>query len=129
MRALQLARIAAEAEGLRLRYSARRSAARVVLGLAALGFLLGAIVFCHLAAWFRLSMSWNEPVAALILAGTDLVVAAVLVLLAARSSAGRLEAEALALRRRALDQASRSLAFSALLTPLLPLATRLFRRR
>jgi hypothetical protein len=101
----------------------------VVLGLAALGFLLGAIVFCHLAAWFRLSMSWDEPVAALILAGADLVVAVVLALVATRSSAGRFEAEALALRRRALDHATRSLAFSALLTPLVPLASRLFRRR
>jgi hypothetical protein len=129
MRAFELARIAAEAEGVRLRYSARRTAARAVMGLAALVFLLGAIVFCHLAAWFRLSMSWDEPVAALILAGSDLVVAVVLMLMATRSSAGRIEAEALALRRRALDQASRSLAFSALITPLLPLASRLFRRR
>jgi hypothetical protein len=129
MQALKLARIAAEAEALRLRYSARRTAVRVALGLTALGFLSGAIVFCHVAAWFRLSVSWGEPVAALILAGTDLLAAVVLALVAARSSAGRFEAEALALRKRALDQATRSLAFSALMTPLVPLATRLLRRR
>jgi hypothetical protein len=101
----------------------------VVLGLAALTFLLNAIVFCHVAAWSRLRMSWDEPVAALILAGTDLLVAAVLALTAARSSAGRVEAEALALRRRALDHATSSLTFAALVTPLLPLATRLLKRR
>ena len=129
MRALQLARIAAEAEALRLRHGTRRSAVRVVLGLAALTFLLSAIVFCHVAAWSRLRMSWDEPVAALILAGTDLLVAVILALAATRSSAGRVEAEALALRRRALDHATSSLTFSALVTPLLPLATRLLKRR
>jgi hypothetical protein len=63
----------------------------VALGLAALGFLLGAIVFCHLAAWFRLSLSWGEPVPAVILAGMDVVVAGSLALVAAHSSTGRLE--------------------------------------
>jgi hypothetical protein len=129
MRVLELARVAAEAEGLRLRHNARRTAVRAVLGLIALGFLLGAIVLCHIAAWYRLSMSWDEPIAALIIAGVDLLVAAVLALLAMRSSAGRVEAEALALRRRALDHASTSLTLPALVTPLLPFAARLFRRR
>ena len=99
------------------------------MGLAALGFLLGAMVFCHIAAWSWLCMSWDEPVAALILAGADLVVAAILALMAARSSAGRVAAEALALRRRALDHATSSLRFAALVTPLLPLANRLLKRR
>jgi hypothetical protein len=97
--------------------------------LAALCFLAGAIVFGHLAAWFRLSLSWGEPLAALILAGADLVVAVVLLLVATSSSAARLEAEALALRRRALDHAVSSLTLSALITPLLPLASRLLKRR
>ena len=129
MRTLQLARIAAEAEALRLRHNARRTAIRAVLGLTALIFLLGGIVLCHVAAWSRLSMSWDTPAAALIIAGVDLAVAAVLGLLATRSSAGRIEAEALALRRRALDHVGTSLTLPALVTPLLPLATRLFRRR
>jgi hypothetical protein len=97
--------------------------------LAALCFLVGAIVFGHLAAWFRLSLSWGEPLAALILAGADLSVMVVLALVATRSSAGRLEAEALALRRRALDNAASSLTLSALITPLIPLASRLLKRR
>jgi hypothetical protein len=97
--------------------------------LAALCFLVGAIVFCHLAAWFKLSLSWGEPVGALILAGTDLVVAVILALVTTRSSAGRLEAEALALRKRALDDAASSLTLSALITLLLPLASRLLKRR
>jgi hypothetical protein len=129
MRALRLARIAAEAEGLRLRYSARRAAVRVVLGLVALGLLFGALVFCHIAAWYWLRQTWDRPPAALIIAGGELVLAVILVLLAARSSPGRIEAEALAVRRRALESAGNSLAFSALLTQLLPLVVRLWRRR
>jgi uncharacterized membrane protein len=129
MRALQLARVAAQAEALRLRHNARRTAIRAALGLVALAFLFGAIIFCHIAAWYRLVMSWDEPAATLIIAGVDLLVAVVLALVAIRSSAGRVEAEALALRRRALDHASTSLTLPALVTPLLPLAARLFRRR
>jgi uncharacterized membrane protein len=128
MRTLELARVAAEAEALRLRLTARRTAIRTALGLVALGFLLGAIIFFHVAAWSWLSTSLNEAAAALIIAGADLVVAAVLALLATRSSAGPVEAEALALRRRALDHVGTSLTLPALVTPLLPLATRLFKR-
>ena len=129
MRALRLARIAAEAEGLRLRYALQRAVARAVLGLIALGFLFGALVFCHIAVWYWLRMSFDRPAAALIVAGAELFVALILALLATRSSPGRIEAEALAVRRRALESATSSLAFSALLTQLLSLAIRLFRRR
>ncbi len=129
MRALRLARIAAEAEGIRLRYAIRRAVVRAVLGLIALGLLFGALVFCHIAVWYWLRMSFDRPAAALIVAGAELLVAVVLALLAARSSPGRVEAEALALRRRAMENAASSLAFSALLTQSLPLLVRLFRRR
>ena len=129
MRALRLARIAAEAEGLRLRHSAQRTVVRAILGLVALAFLLGALVFGQIAAWYWLRMSWDRPAAALILGGAELVLAVVFGLLAARSSPGRIEVEALAVRRRALENATSSLAFSALVTQLVPLAFRLFRRR
>jgi hypothetical protein len=129
MRTLRLARIAAEAEGLRLRYSARRTVVRAVLGMIALAFLLSALVFCQIAAWYWLRVSWDRPAAALILGGGELVLAAIFGLLAARSSPGRIEREALAVRRRALEGTTSSLAFSALVTQLLPLAVRLFRRR
>ena len=119
----------AEAEGLRLRYSFRRAVTCAVLGLIALSFLFGALVFGHIAAWYWLRTSFDRPAAALIVAGAELVVALALAMLATRSSPGRIEAEALAVRRRALESATSSLAFSALLTQLLPLAIRLFRRR
>ena len=129
MRAFQLARIAAEAEGLRLRHTAQRNGIRIVLGVGALGFVLGAIIFCHIAAWCWLIMSWHQSIAALIIAGADLVLAAVLALVAMRSSPRRAEVEALALRRQALDHVATSLTIPALATQLLPFATRLLRRR
>jgi hypothetical protein len=85
-------------------------------------------VFLQVAAWYWLRMSWDRPAAALILAGTEIVVAGILGLLAGRSSPGRLEIEALAVRNRALEGASSSLAFSALATQMLRLALDLFRR-
>src|SRR5271165_6937839 len=103
MRTLRLVRIAAEAEGLRLRYSARRAVIRAVLGLIALSFLFGALVFCHIAAWYWLRMSFDRPAAALIIAGVELVLTAILAIPVARSSPGRIETEALAIRRRAVE--------------------------
>ncbi len=129
MRALRLARIAVEAEGLRLRYNLRRTVTRAVLGLIALAFLLAALAFGEIAGWFWLRMHFERPATSLIVAGANLVLAAILGLLAGRSSPGRVESEALAVRRRALESASSSLAFSALVAQLLPPAISLFRRR
>jgi hypothetical protein len=128
MRALRLARIAAEAEGLRLRHSAQRTVVRAILGLIALALLFGALIFGQIAAWYWLRVSWDRPETALILGGAELVLA-VIFGLAARSSPGRIEVEALAVRRRALESATSSVAFSALAARLVPVAFRLFRRR
>ena len=129
MRSLRLARIAAEAEGLRLRHATQRNVVRAILGLVALGFLFVALAFCQVAMWYWLRTSFDRPPAALIQAGGNLVLAAILALFAAKSSPGRIEAEALAIRRRAIENASRGLAFSAVAAQLVPLALRLFRRR
>jgi len=128
MRPLRLARIAAEAEGLRLRHAAQRTAIRAVLGLLALGFVFGAVTFCHVAAWYWLRQSWEGPAAALIMAGADLIVALLLGLLAARSRPSHVEIEALAVRRQALQSATSSLAFSALAAQLLRTGISMFRR-
>jgi hypothetical protein len=129
MRALRLARVAAEAEGLRLRERMRRTATRVAFGVVAMGFLAAAVVFGHIAAWFWLRVAWEARHAALIIAGVDLVLAILLGVLAARSSPGRVEQEALAVRRRAIESAASTLAFSALAMQLLRLFTSLVSRR
>jgi hypothetical protein len=131
MRTLRLARIAAEAEGLRLRRQARRTAVRVVVGLIGLMFLAAALMFAHIAAWYwlRTAAGWAEPGTAMALAGADLVVAAFLALLAARSSPGRIELEALQVRRRALESASSSFALATVMAPALRLVVNLLRRK
>jgi uncharacterized membrane protein (DUF485 family) len=129
MRSLRLARIAAEAEGLRLRRSAQRTALRAVLVIIALGFFAWAVLFAHVAAWFWLRLSWEPGHAALIVAGADFVLAVLLAVVAARSSTGRVEREALAVRRRAIESVGGALAFSAVATQVLRLFTNLLARR
>lgn len=129
MRTLRLARIAAEAEGLRLREQARRTVVRAVVGIIALGFLGAAVAFAHIAVWYWLRLSWTELNAALAMAGGDFVIAVVLMVVAARSAPGRVEQEALALRRRAWDSAAGSLAVSALVVQVVRLVAELVGRR
>jgi hypothetical protein len=131
MRTLRLARIAAEAEGLRLRRQAQRTATRVAIGLIALMFVGWALLFAHVAAWFWLrdSVGWGAPGAAMAVFGTDLVIAAFLILLVARSSPGRVEMEALQVRQRALESATSSLAMTTMLVPTVRLVLNLLRRK
>jgi hypothetical protein len=131
MRTLRLARIAAEAEGLRLRRHAQRTALRAAFGLVALIFLGWASACAHVAAWFWLrdSLGWGRPGAAAALTGADLVITLVFVLLMARSSPGRVELEALQVRKRALDSATSGFALTALLVPAVRLVLNQLRRK
>ncbi len=107
MRTLRLARIAAEAEvappapprqarGVCVRYwHWWRSASWPAR-----------LVFCHIALWYWLRHHFEPPQSALILAGSDLVLAVILALLAARSTPSRVELEALAVRQRAMEGAT-----------------------
>ena len=115
MRAVQQLRLAAEAEGLRLRRMARRTATRIVLGCIALVLLLAALAVGHVAAWFWLREVMAARFAALVLTGVDLLIAVILGVLAARSAPGRVELEALELRRRALQDAAGALTLSAVM--------------
>jgi TRAP-type C4-dicarboxylate transport system permease small subunit len=92
-------------------------------------FMLGVLVFLHIAAWYWIRQSWQQEYAALALAGADFVLAMVLAFLAARSSPRRVEVEALAVRQRAVESAVSSLAMSSLALQGLRLATSLLRRR
>ena len=131
MRTLRLARIAAEAEGLRLRRQAQRTAVRMVIGLIGLMFLGWALAFAHVAVWYslRLAALWTAPAAASAIAGGDLVIAACLALWAARSSPGRVEMDALLVRQRALESATSGFALAAILGPVLRLVLNQLRRK
>jgi hypothetical protein len=122
----RLFRIALEAERLRISLHVRRTARRIVMGSIALALLFGALVFGHVAAWYWLRTYMAGQYVALIFVGFDLLLALLLFLLAFRSSPGLAEVEALAVRRRALEQAGESLTVTALVVRV---ADRLIRSR
>jgi hypothetical protein len=130
MRPVQLVRIAAEAEGVRLRSQAQRLAMRIVMGLVALVFVICMLAFLHIMIWYwlRISFGWVQYATAALLAGGDLVIAAFLAFMAARSSPSRVEMEALEVRRRAWANAMSALTISAMILPVLRLLTNLTRR-
>ena len=113
-----LGKVALEAEGLRLRHMAKRLVVRVVLGYFALGMVFGAVTFLHVAGWFWLRDYLRPAPVALIFTGIDLLIGLILGVLAARSTPGRVEREALAIRRRALEDIAASITVSALVMQL-----------
>jgi hypothetical protein len=131
MRAFRLACVAAEAEGVRLRGFVSRIVVRAVLLMVALLFLLGAVVFVHLAAWYWLRTGLNQsfPAATGILGGADLVVAIILAFAATRSSPSRVELEALEVRRKAIVAIGGTFSLASLVIPVLRMAVNMGRRR
>jgi hypothetical protein len=131
MRPFRLARIAAEAEGVRLRALVSRIITRAILGVIALLFVLGAIVFAHLAAWYWVRTGLDQTFlgATGILGGGDLLVAVILAFLATRSAPSRVEVEALAVRRKALEGIGGAISLTQLVMPILRIAVKMRRRR
>jgi hypothetical protein len=130
MRPFRLARIAAEAESVRLRGMISRIVTRAVLAFVALLFLLGAVVFVHVAAWYEIRIGLNQSYLATagILGGADLVLAVLIGLLAARSSPSKVELEALEVRHKAIEGLGSALTLGQMALPLLRLLAG-FRRR
>jgi hypothetical protein len=118
MRTLRLARIAAEAEGLRLRAMARRRLNQVILGAVACLFALCALAIAHFAGWLALVTVVRPLYAALVLLGIDVVIAAVVGLLAGRSSPSRAELDAMLVRDQAKQQLAVATATAAAIGPI-----------
>jgi hypothetical protein len=131
MRPVRLVRIAAEAEGVRLKGMVSRIATRAVFGVVAFLFVIGAIVFAHIAAWFELRTAMDQTFLAATgeVAGFDLLVAIILGLLASRSSPSRVEREALDVRRKAVQAIGGSFSLAQLALPVLRIGANLRRRR
>ena len=129
MRPVRLARLAAQAEGVRLRRLLSRVVSRLILAIVAFLFVLGAVVFGHIAAWYEIRAGLNQTFLATtgIVGGADLFVAVILGLLAARSSPSRVELEALDVRRKAVQGLTSTLSLTQLLIPILRLM--IIRRR
>ncbi len=130
MRALRATRIAVEAETLRLRLQARRMVARAILGAAALMFLVSALAFAHVAAWYwlRLRCGWMVDGTAALLAVGDVVLAGAVALVAFRVGPGRAEIEARLVRQQACRALTESAVWPVVVLRLLGLL-RLLRKR
>jgi hypothetical protein len=115
VRSINLLRLALDAEMLRLRAMATRQGRRAAFGSVALVFALAVLAFAEIAGWQGLRLRVEAIPTTLILLGINLVIAAVFGLLAARSSPGLAEREALQVRRQALDAVRGSLLFTAAL--------------
>jgi hypothetical protein len=125
MRAANLAKIAVEAEILRIQHMLKRQGMRAVFGLLAVIFALGILVLANVAGWQLLQQHTEAIYATLVMLGVNLLFAAIFGLLAARSSPSRTERDALEIRRRALHEARSTLALGALI----PVAGVLLRSR
>jgi hypothetical protein len=124
LRPVRLARIAAEAEGVRLRGWVSRVATRAALAAVALVFLLAVLVFVHIAAWYALfSLAGLSFLASTgIVGGVDLVIAVILGLVARSSTPSETEVEALDVRRRAVQGLPHTLSASQMMLPVLEMA-------
>ncbi len=110
---------------------ATRMVTRVVFAVVALFFVLGAVTFGHVAAWYaiRTELGQSFLITAGILGGADLLVGIILLVLAGRSSPSRVEIEAREVRRKAIEGITSALSLTQLLIPLLRLGSSFGRRR
>lgn len=127
MRSINLLKLAFDAEILRLRALLARQGRRAAFGAIASVFGLAVLGLVEIAGWQGLRLRFAPIPTTFILLGINLVIAAVFGFLAARSSPGHAEQEALRVRQQALDAARGSLLFTAAV----PAATSLlgFKRR
>ena len=132
MRSINLLKLALDAEILRLRALQARQGRRAAFGAIALVFMLTVLALAEIAGWQGLRLRFASIQTTLILLGINLVITAVCGFLAAHSSPGHAEQEALRVRQKALDAARGSLLFTAAMpaaTTLLGFTRRRARRR
>ena len=129
MRSINLLKIAAEAELLRLRTMMARQVRRGIFGAVAAVFGVAVLALAEVAGWQALWLEFQPIPTTLILLGINLAIAAAFGVLAARSAPGHTEREALRVRRQALETARGSLVFTAALPTVRLLRGRRTRRR
>jgi hypothetical protein len=108
MRALELAKVAAAAEALRVKRYARRQGIRVGLAAGALLFIVTFFAMIHVLAIILLGMVAPLWAAMVIVLVVDLVVGGVLGLTALSNKPDQIELEAAAVRRQSLTEAKKA---------------------
>jgi hypothetical protein len=117
MRALRLARVAAEAELLLLRRRVRRTVIRVIYAVSGAFFTFAALTFAHVALFLAIQRNLGPTTSALIVLGGDLLIALICILVASVSSPDQIEREALQVRQQAQQQLEETLAAATLAAP------------
>ncbi len=105
MRAVELAKVAAAAEALRVKRFARRQGIRLGLAAGAVVFLLALVAMIHVLAVVLLATIMHLWLAVLIVLVVDLVLAGGLGSLALSNKPDRIELEAASVRRQSLAEA------------------------
>lgn len=105
MRALELAKVAAAAEALRVKRFARRQGIRIALAATGALFLIAFFTMLHVVAVILLSLVVRLWIAALIVMAVDVVIGAILGMVALHSRPDRIEIEAAVIRRQSLAEA------------------------
>lgn len=114
MRTVELAKVAASAEALRLRRVAHRQGMRVAYGAGAAVFAIAVFVLLHVVAYNAMVPRLSPLVASLILLGVDLIVAAILGYLALSNKPDAVEDEAKMIRQQAVVELRKSMTAMAL---------------
>lgn len=114
MRTVELAKVAASAEALRLRRVARRQGMRAAYGAGAAVFAIGVLVLLHVVAYNAMVPRLSPLVASLILLAVDVILAAVLGYLALSSKPDAVEEEAKMIRQQAVVELQKSMTVMAL---------------
>jgi len=114
MRTVELAKVAASAEALRLRRVARRQGMRAAYGAGAAVFAIGVLVLLHVVAYNAMVPRLSPLVASLILLAVDVILAAVLGYLALSNKPDAVEEEAKMIRQQAVVELQKSMTVMAL---------------
>lgn len=107
MRSLRLLGVAAQAEGLRLKRELALTLRGVAFQAAAGIFAVAALILLHVSGYSALAEEFGPALGALMVAGVDLLLAGILLLMARRGT-DRVADEALALRQESLAALSRT---------------------
>ena len=114
MRTVELAKVAASAEALRLRRVAVRQGRRAAYGVGAAVFGIAVLVLLHVVAYNAMVPAISPLFASLILLAVDLIVAAVLGYLALSNKPDTVEDEAKMIRQQAIVELRKSATMMAL---------------
>jgi hypothetical protein len=114
MRTVELAKVAASAEALRLRRLAYRQGMRAAYGAGAAVFAIAVFVLLHVVAYNAMVPRVSPLVASLILLVVDLIVAGILGYLAIRNQPDAVEDEAKMIRQQAVVELRKSMTAMAL---------------